>query len=43
MLDGSTHFVANDIDSIQHGQNTVGIWQALSTYSGSEALASPGF
>jgi prepilin-type N-terminal cleavage/methylation domain-containing protein/prepilin-type processing-associated H-X9-DG protein len=43
MLDGSTHFVTNDIDSIQHGQNTPGIWQALSTYSGSESLTSPGF
>jgi prepilin-type N-terminal cleavage/methylation domain-containing protein/prepilin-type processing-associated H-X9-DG protein len=40
MLDGSTHFVADDIDSIQHGQNTAGVWQALSTYNGSEALSS---
>jgi prepilin-type N-terminal cleavage/methylation domain-containing protein/prepilin-type processing-associated H-X9-DG protein len=43
MLDGSTHFVANDIDSIPHGQNMPGIWQALSTYGGSETLTSPGF
>jgi prepilin-type N-terminal cleavage/methylation domain-containing protein/prepilin-type processing-associated H-X9-DG protein len=43
MLDGSTHFIANDVDSIQHGQNTPGVWQALSTYSGSEDLSSPGF
>jgi prepilin-type processing-associated H-X9-DG protein len=41
MLDGSTHFMSNDVDSTPHGKDTPGVWQALSTYSGSETVVSP--
>ncbi len=36
MIDGSSHFVSDDIESMQHGQNVPGVWQALSTFSGGE-------
>jgi hypothetical protein len=40
MLDGSTHFMSDDVDSMKHGTDTPGVWQALSTYGGSETLSS---
>ena len=40
MLDGSTHFVSDDVDSLAHGQDKPLVWQALSTYSGGELVSS---
>jgi prepilin-type processing-associated H-X9-DG protein len=36
MLDGSVHFVSNDVDTIAVGGSVPGVWQALSTYNGEE-------
>ncbi len=41
MIDGSSHFVSDDVQSVQHGKDTPGVWQALSTHAGGE-LASVG-
>jgi len=40
MLDGSTHFMSNDVDSTPHGKDTAGVWQAFSTYGGSDTISS---
>lgn len=39
MIDGSTHFVSDDVESIAHGQSKPLVWQALSTYSGEEIVS----
>ena len=36
MIDGSVHFISDDIDSTEHGTDRVGVWQALSTYRGGD-------
>jgi prepilin-type N-terminal cleavage/methylation domain-containing protein len=40
MIDGSAHYVNDNVDSIAHGQSVAGVWQALSTFAGGE-LANP--
>jgi prepilin-type N-terminal cleavage/methylation domain-containing protein/prepilin-type processing-associated H-X9-DG protein len=40
MIDGSVHFISNNIESMQHGDNVPGVWQALSTYGGGESITS---
>jgi len=40
MIDGSTHFISNDVDTIQHGKDVPGVWQALSTYGAAESANS---
>jgi prepilin-type N-terminal cleavage/methylation domain-containing protein/prepilin-type processing-associated H-X9-DG protein len=39
MIDGSAHFISEDINSMQHGENVPGVWQALSTYGGNESTS----
>ena len=35
MTDGSAHFISNDVDSTEHGENEPGVWQA-SPHTGGE-------
>ena len=43
MIDGSVRFIADEVDSIPHGTDTPRVWQALSTYRGSELVDSSGY
>lgn len=38
MLDGSVHFVSNEVDTIAVGGTIAGVWQALATYNGEELV-----
>lgn len=40
LLDGSTHFVSDDVDTIATGGTVPGVWQALSTFNGEELVNS---
>ncbi|MGI9430091.1 MAG: DUF1559 domain-containing protein, partial [Bythopirellula sp.] len=40
MIDGSVHFVPDDVDTIDSGGTVPGVWQALSTYQGEELVNS---
>lgn len=36
MVDGSARFISDDVETMPHGDDVPGVWQALSTYSGEE-------
>jgi prepilin-type N-terminal cleavage/methylation domain-containing protein len=38
LLDGSTHFVRDGVDSMAHGSDVPGVWQALASFGGEEVL-----